>query len=42
MQSFLAACVIAVVVALGAALILNHYNKPADEAYASPTSVRLG
>jgi hypothetical protein len=41
MQSFLAACVIAIVVALGAALVLNHYQAPADRAYTSPTGTRL-
>jgi hypothetical protein len=41
MQSFLAACVIAVVVAVGAALVLNHYNKQAEQAYTSPTSARV-
>jgi hypothetical protein len=41
MQSFLAACVIAVVVALGAALVLDHYNKPAEQGYTSPTSARV-
>jgi hypothetical protein len=41
MQSFLAACVVAIVVAVGAAVVLNHYNAPAEQAYSSATGARL-
>ena len=41
MPSFIAACAIAIGVALGAAVILDHLNKPADQAYVSPVSVRI-
>ena len=41
MRSFLAACVIAVVVALGAALVLDHYNKSVEQAFTSPTGTRI-
>ncbi len=40
MQSFIAACVVAVVVALGAAVVLNHYNASAEQAYSSSTGAR--
>ena len=41
MRSFIAACVIAIVVAVGAAVVLDRYNQPADHAFASPTGVRI-
>jgi hypothetical protein len=40
MQSFIAACVVAIVIALGAAVVLNHYNAPAEKAYSSSTGAR--
>ena len=41
MSSFISACVVAIVLAVGAALVLNHYNPPADHAFASSTGVRI-
>jgi hypothetical protein len=41
MQSFLAACVIAIVLALAAALVLNQYQSTAEHTYTSPTSARI-
>jgi hypothetical protein len=41
MQSFLAACLVAVVLALAAALVLNQYQPSAEHAYTSPTSARI-
>jgi hypothetical protein len=42
MPSFIAACVVAIVIALGAAFVLNqYYQVPADQAYTSSTGARL-
>ena len=41
MKSFLAACVIAIVLAAGAAYILETFQQPADHAYASSTGARI-
>ena len=41
MPSFLTAVIVAVVVAVGAAALLNHYQRSAEHAYASPTGVRI-
>jgi hypothetical protein len=41
MKSFVAACVVAVVVALGAAFILNGFNETSAEAYTSATGARV-
>ena len=41
MKSFISACVVAVVLAVGAALILNSVNESATEAYSSPTGARV-
>jgi hypothetical protein len=41
MKAFLSACVVIVVIAVGAAVVLDKINKPADEAFASPSSVRI-
>jgi hypothetical protein len=41
MQSFIAACVVAIVIAVGAVYVLDVYQEPADVAYASSTGVRL-
>jgi hypothetical protein len=41
MQSFIAACVIAIVIAIGAVYVLDSYQEPADVAYTSSTGVRL-
>jgi hypothetical protein len=40
MRSFVAACIAAIVIATGAAVMLNHYQKPADAAF-STSGVRL-
>ena len=41
MRSFLVSCLAAVVLALGAALVLNTIQTPADDAFRSATGVRL-
>jgi hypothetical protein len=41
MQSFIAACVVAVIIAVGAVYVLDAYQQPAATAYKSPTGVRL-
>ena len=41
MKSFVAACVVAVVVAVGAAFILNSVNESSTEAYTSATGARV-
>ena len=41
MRTFLASCAAAVVIAIGAAAILNVVQKPADAVFHSPTGVRL-
>ncbi len=41
MQSFIAACVVAIVLAIGAVYVLDAYQEPASIAYKSPTGVRL-
>jgi hypothetical protein len=41
MQSFIAACVVAIIIAVGAVYVLDSYQEPADVAYASSTGVRL-
>ena len=42
MQSFLVSCAAAIVIAIGAAVILNYgVQRPADSAFHSTTGVRL-
>jgi hypothetical protein len=41
MKSFIAACIVAVVLAVGAALILNSVNPSATNAYTSATGARV-
>jgi hypothetical protein len=41
MRSFLISCVAAIVVAVGAALVLDHMNKPVETAFSSTTGVRI-
>jgi len=41
MRSFLVSCVAAIVIALGAMIVLNHIQKPVETAFASPTGVRI-
>jgi hypothetical protein len=41
MKSFIAACVVAVVVAVGAAFLLNSVNESSTEAYTSATGARV-
>jgi hypothetical protein len=42
MRSFLVSCVAAVVIALGAAVVLNYVvQKPAESAFKSSTGVRI-
>ena len=40
MKSFVVACIALVVIAVGAAVVLNHYQKPVEEAF-STTAVRI-
>jgi hypothetical protein len=41
MKAFLAACLAIVVFAVGASYVLNAFQEPAQEAFASPTGVKL-
>jgi hypothetical protein len=41
MKSFLAACVVAVVLAVGAAFVLSSVNESATDAFTSPTGARV-
>jgi hypothetical protein len=41
MKTFITACIIAVVIAVGAAIVLNFVQAPASEAYMSSTGVRI-
>jgi hypothetical protein len=41
MRSFISACAVAIVIAVGCAVVLDYYNKPVDIAFASPTGVRI-
>jgi hypothetical protein len=41
MKSFLTACVVAIVLALGAAYVLETFQQPADHAYASSSGARI-
>jgi hypothetical protein len=42
MRSFVVACVAAIVIAVGAALVLDqYYQEPASSAYSSTSGVRL-
>jgi hypothetical protein len=41
MPSFITACVVAIVLAVGAAIVLDRVQEPATQAYASPSGVRI-
>ena len=41
MRSFVMSCLAIVVIAVGAAVILNQLQKPAESAFTSPTGVRI-
>jgi len=41
MKSFLVACIAIIVIAVGAAFVLDKYQEPADVAFAMPSSVRI-
>ena len=41
MSSFLTACLVAIVLAVGGALVLESVQKPAEHAYASPSGTRI-
>jgi hypothetical protein len=41
MQSFIAACAVAIVIAVGASFVLGSVQEQADVAYSSTTAVRL-
>jgi cell division protein FtsN len=42
MKAFIVACVAAVVIAVVCGVVLNTVQEPADRAFTSETSVRLG
>ncbi len=41
MRSFIVACILAIVVAAGAAVLLERYQQPAENAFLSPSGARL-
>jgi hypothetical protein len=41
MKSFVSACVVAVVLAVGAAVVLNSVNESSTDAYTSTTGARV-
>jgi hypothetical protein len=41
MKAFIAACIAIVVIAVGASYVLDAFQKPAQQAFASPTGVKL-
>jgi hypothetical protein len=41
MKAFIVACLAIVVVAVGASFVLDRFQEPAQQAYASPTGVRI-
>jgi hypothetical protein len=41
MKSFIVACIAIIVIAIGAAYVLDRYQEPAEAAYASPSGVRI-
>jgi hypothetical protein len=41
MRSFLMSCLAVVVIAVGAAVVLNKVQKPVESAFSSPTGVRI-
>lgn len=41
MKAFVVACVAVVVIAIGAAMVLDRYQEPAGTAFASPSGVRI-
>ena len=41
MKAFVAACIVIVVLAVGASYVLDAFQEQAQQAYASPTGVKL-
>jgi hypothetical protein len=41
MKAFIAACIAIVIIAVGAVYALSHFQEPVQEAFSSPTSVRI-
>jgi len=41
MKAFIVACVAIIVIAVGAAFMLDRYQEPADVAFTAPASVRI-
>ena len=41
MKTFVIACVIAIIIAIGGAIVLNFVQEPTSEAYMSSTGVRI-
>ena len=41
MKTFITACIVAIVIAIGSAVVLNYVQAPASDAYMSPTGVRI-
>ena len=42
MKSFIIACIAAIAIAIVGVFVLDSYQQPVDEAFSSPSSVRLG
>lgn len=41
MKTFVTACIIAIVIAIGGAIVLNYVQEPTSEAFMSSTGVRI-
>jgi hypothetical protein len=41
MKAFIVACLAIAVIAVGASMLLDGYQRPAESAYSSPTGVRI-
>ena len=41
MRTFVVACILAIIVAAGAAVVLEKYQQPAENAFASPSGARI-
>jgi hypothetical protein len=41
MKAFLIACAAIIVIAVGASVVLDRYQEPAETAFSSPTGVRI-
>ena len=41
MRTFVVACIAVIIVAIGAAVVLEKYQQPAEHAFASPSGARF-